>query len=157
MNETQLTLAAAILAFVASVIATVVAAYNGRFRRYALERWWDRKAEAYARVIEALADLVYYHETHLRAAEEHRDLSDEKRGEIETAWKRGSAEVRRAAAIGAFLISPKAEAALKALYEPSTSKVHANDWYGAVEDGYVSTRAALTAVVEAAKNDLHRA
>ena len=157
MNETQLTLAAAILAFVASVIATAAAAYNGRFRRYALERWWDRKSEAYARLIEALADLLYYHETHLRAAEERRDLSDEKRAEIEASWKRGNAEVRRAAAVGAFLISSDAEAALKALYAPRSSTVHPNDWYGAVEEGYVSTRAALNSVVEAAKKDLQRA
>jgi ABC-type Fe3+ transport system permease subunit len=44
-TESVVTLIAAGLAFLASVIAVVVSAYNARFARFALERWWERKAE----------------------------------------------------------------------------------------------------------------
>jgi hypothetical protein len=42
-----ITLIAAGLAFVASVVATVVSIYNARFGRYVRERWWEQKAEGY--------------------------------------------------------------------------------------------------------------
>lgn len=111
-----ITLTAAILAFVASGIATAVAAYNAGLRKFAQQRWWERKADAYTRIIEALADLVYYHETHLLAAEEHVELSEVRKEEVGDYWRRGTAEVRRATAVGAFLISPEAEAALRRMW-----------------------------------------
>jgi hypothetical protein len=154
MSKEALTLAAAVLAFIASLVATAVVAYNGRFRRFARERWWERKADAYSRIIESLADLVYYHETHLSAAEQGRDLSEVTRTEIEGYWRRGHAEAKRAAAVGAFLISPGAEAALRDLGKALGKEIHPNDWYGMMEDSYVGTKAVLDAVVAAAKKDL---
>lgn len=154
MVDAYIALIAAVLAFVASVIATVVAAYNGRFHRFARERWWERKADAYARIIEALSDLVFYHETHLDAAETGRTLSEEHRADIEKFWGRGHAEVKRAAAVGAFLISSEAEAALQKFQKGSGESIHPNNWYGLIEDSYVVTRDALRAVVAAAKEDL---
>jgi len=149
-----ITLGAALLAFSASVLATSVAWYNGRFRRFTEQRIWERKADAYTGIIDALSDLVYYHETHLRAAEEHRDLADSYKEEIDLHWRRGHAAVERAAAVGAFLISPKADAALRRMREESGKGVHPNDWYGGIESRYVATRDALKTVVAAAKADM---
>lgn len=153
-NAQWITLTAALLAFVASGIATAVAAYNARFRKFAQQRWWERKADAYTRIIEALADLVYYHETHLLAAEERVTLSAERKADIGEFWRRGNAEVRRATAVGAFLISPDAEAALRRMWEEDGRGVPFNDWYGAVESSYDAARTCLRQVVAAAKADL---
>ena len=150
------TLIAAILAFVASGIATAVAAYNGRFRRFAQQRWWERKADAYTRIIEALADLVYHHETHLLAAEEHITLSESRKTQIAEYWRRGHAEVRRSTAMGAFLISPDAETALRRMWEEDGKGVEPNDWYGSIESSYVAAQNCLKQVVAAAQIDLHR-
>lgn len=148
-----ITLAAALLAFAASIIATSVAWYNGRFRRFAEQRIWERKADAYQTIIEALSDLVYYHETHLRAAEIRQELSDARSTELREHWRRGHVAVQRAAAVGAFLISQDAETALRAISE-GTKSVHPNDWYGMIEADYVVTRDALRVIVAAAKADL---
>jgi ABC-type arginine transport system permease subunit len=58
-TDNLITLITAGLAFLASVIAIIVSVYNARFARFASEKWWERKAEAYTRIIDALSDLVY--------------------------------------------------------------------------------------------------
>ena len=85
MSAQTITLLAALLAFAASIIATAVAAYNGRFGKFARERWWERQAEVYTRIIEALASMVYYHEEHLTAYEEGRSIPESLRAETGSA------------------------------------------------------------------------
>jgi len=142
-------------AFLASVIAVVVSAYNARFARFASEKWWERKAEAYTRIIEALSDLVYYYQQTYDAEFEARGLSEEKRREIEKHWKRGHLEVEKATSVGAFMISLEAEQALKEYSERPRGNVHPDDWFGMLELDYTSTGQCLKKLVTCAKNDLH--
>ena len=153
-TEHLLTLSAAILAFIASVIAAAVSVYNARFRRFARERWWERQVEAYNRIIDALSALVYYYEEHYDAEIEARDLTDSHKKEIAEHWRKGYAEVKRATAVGAFLISAEAEAALQKMWKEKGKGVDANDWFGLIESNYVAARDCLRAVVEAARRDL---
>jgi len=150
----SITLIAAILAFVAALIAAVVSVYNARFRRFARERWWERKVEAYSGIIEALSDLVYYYEEHYDAEIEGQTLSDEHRKEIAEHWQKGYAKVKRVTAIGAFLISPDAETALQQMWKEKGKGVHPNDWFGLLESDYVAARGCLQSIVAAAKKDL---
>jgi hypothetical protein len=153
-TEQQLTLAAAILAFSASIVATAVALYNTRFRRFARERWWERQVEAYNAIIDALSALVYYYEEHYDAELEHRDRTETHRREIERHWRESYAKVKRATAVGAFLISTDAEAALKKMWKEKGRGVDANDWFGLIESDYVAARDCLQAIVDAARRDL---
>jgi len=147
------TLVAAILAFAASLIATGVSIYNARFSRFARERWWEKKVEAYSRIIDALANLVYYHEEHLEAEERQISLS-ERREDIGDYWKKGHAEVKKATAIGAFLISSEAEAAIHKMWKEQGKVVNPTDWYSLIESNYVASRDCLRSLVEAAKKDV---
>ncbi len=121
LTDSIVTLIAAGLAFLASLIAVVVSAYNARFTRFASERWWEHKAEAYTRIIDALSDLVYYYHSDLvdyyqqsyNFEIEAREFSEEMKREINERWEKGIFEVRKATNVGAFLISPEAENALK--------------------------------------------
>jgi hypothetical protein len=153
-TEHLLTLLAAILACIAAVIAATVSVYNARFRRFARERWWERQVEAYNRIIDALSALVYYYEEHYEAEIEHRSLTDSHKKEISEHWRKGYAEVKRATAVGAFLISPTAEAALQKMWKEKGKGVAHNDWFGLIESDYVAARKCLRAVVKAAKKDL---
>lgn len=152
--ENAITLGAAFLAFAASIVAAGISAYGARFQRFARERWWDRKAEAYSRIVEALSDLVYYHEEHYDAELEGRGISAERRTEINECWRKGYIEIKRATATGPFLISPKAEAALATMWRERGRGVEPNDWFGLIESDYVTARDCLRAVVAAAKEDL---
>ncbi len=152
--QNDVTLVAAILAFIASVLAAAVSIYNARFTRFARERWWERKVDAYSRIIEALAALVYYYEEHYDAELEHRELTDDHRKEIADYWRRGYTEVKRATAIGAFLVSPEADAVLQKMSKDKGKGGHPGDWFSVLESDYVDARDSLRAVVSAAKKDL---
>ena len=152
----MITLAAAMIAFAASVIATTVSAFNARFAKFAQMRWWERKADAYARIIEALSQMVYHDEELLSAAVGLRDIPESTRAEIDKHWDRSYSELRTATAVGTFVISADAEVALKKLWQERSKGAGVNDWYGLVESDCVAARACLKRVVSSAKADLQR-
>lgn len=57
MAREDLALLAALLALVASLATVAVVVLNGRADRFASERWWERKASAYAELFEVLTRL----------------------------------------------------------------------------------------------------
>lgn len=153
-TQSTITLVAAILAFMASVLAAVVSIYNARFNRFAKERWWERKVEAYSRITQALADLVYYYEEHYITQVEGSSLSEEYKKAIGEHWRQGYAEVKKATAIGAFLISVEADGALKKMAAEKGKGVDPDDWVAMLESEYDAARDCLKAVVAAAKSDI---
>lgn len=153
-TQTTITLIAAVLAFAASVLATIVSIYNARFKRFARERWWERKVEAYSRITQALADLVYYYDEHYTAQIEGSSLSPEYRKKVGEHWRQGQADVKKATAIGAFLISEEADAALKKMANERPSNVDPEDYFEALEFDYKAAQNCLKAVVAAAKKDI---
>jgi hypothetical protein len=142
-----------VLVFGASVIAAGVSAYNAGLNKFARLRWWDRKADAYTRVVEALAEMVYYHEEHIAASDEGRTIPAKVKEEIDQHWRHSHAELKKASAVGAFLISPKAETALRRMWQ-ETGQVVSYDWYREAESHYVAAQDCLKSVVSCAKNEL---
>jgi len=153
-TDQWVTVSASLIAFIASLSAAAVSIYNVRFRRFARERWWERQVEAYSRIIDALSGLVYYHEEHLDAEFQEDAFTAEHWKEINEHWKKGYAEVKRATAVGAFLISVDAETALQKMWKEGGKGVDQNDWYGLKESHYVAARDCLRELVEAARKDL---
>jgi len=153
-TDNIITLIAAGLAFFASLIAVAVSAYNARFVRFTSEKWWERKTEAYVRIIEALSDLVYYYQQTYDAEFDARQLPKERQREIEAHWKKGYLEIRKATNVGAFLISPEAEKALEEYWERPKGNVHPADWFGHLEIDCTSAEKCLKELVICAKKDL---
>lgn len=153
-QESVITLIAAVLAFGASVIAIVASSYHARFRRFAMERWWERKADAYTQIIEALADLVNYYRQFYDAELEARELSEKRVEEITQRWKEGYGVVMKATDTGAFLISAEAEASLRRFREGPQEKPHRDDWFQRFENNYILARQCLDELVKCSKTDL---
>ena len=150
-SESIVILVAAILAFIASLAAI----YSSRFRRFAQERWWERKAEAYTRIIEALSDLVDYYRRMLdQEINPQRNISQEAKREMLERSRQGHHEVTKAADIGAFLISPEAEAALQLFRKGPGKKPDPQDWYSIFDNEYSGAERCLKEIVECAKKDL---
>ena len=148
--DNWITIFASLLAFMASVIAAIVSIYNARFKKYVQQKWWDRKVQAYERIIEALSSLVYYYEEVVRAEEEKREL----RSEIGEHWASSYSEIKKATVIGSFLISKDAEAALQKFWDNKDSSIHTNDWYSRYESDYIAAKECLKSFVEVAKRDV---
>ena len=113
LTPENVALVAALLAFVASVLAAGVSIYAARFQRFVSERWWDRKADAYTAIIDALAALVETGERDYNEMISIEKISDAARSRLQKQWRQGNAAVARATHVGAFLISERARDALK--------------------------------------------
>jgi hypothetical protein len=129
-------IAAACLAFVASVVATAASLYSTRFARFAWERWWELQAQAYAEMIRALSDMVDYYSSVSDAEIEGRRISPERMAEITQRWQKGHRRVTRATNMGAFLISPDAEDALQAFQRGPADRRDPDDWFGQLDQDY---------------------
>jgi hypothetical protein len=113
MSAETITIIAAVLAFAASIIATIVSIYNSRLGRFVSERWWERKAEAYGRIVESLSALVDYYDRSYDSVIYAAPLSDDERERLQRQWAEGSAEIAKVTHIGAFVISERARDALR--------------------------------------------
>lgn len=150
--ESLVTLVAAGLALLASLVATAVSLYTTRFRRFTSQRWWTLKAEAYIRLVEALSDLVEYYEHHYRQRTEGEAPYIGLPEEIHERWKQGKRQVAKATNMGAFLISAAAHAALRDFQaEPN---IHPEDIDGLIEHDYDAAKKCIDQIVLAARQDL---
>lgn len=94
------------LAFLTSIVAayiTTMITVQLSLQRFRSERWWERKVEAYARLLDYLYDLQQYAASKIREEEP----SDEERLEFENRSQKAAAEIQRIRTIGAFVISDK--------------------------------------------------
>src|SRR5437660_5971508 len=64
---------------------------------YVYQRWWERKADAYARIIEALWHMLNYPSQMEDDLYELKKLSDEERDELLKHWKQSERELRKEA------------------------------------------------------------
>jgi hypothetical protein len=103
-----------------SIIVAVIAAQISvrlALRRFRTEKWWERKAEAYSRIVEALHSLVVYYDA--KVAEEYDQVThtEDFKKRLNDESDRAIHELRKATGVGAFIISNEAAEALARIYE----------------------------------------
>jgi hypothetical protein len=140
-SENVITLVAAILALFASLIAI----YNTNFKRFARERWWERKAKAYEDVVVSLSDLIHYYRTLM---DQELQLRSPSKGKMEEIGKRQQD-------MGAFMISVEASAILHAFWKEPNKNIDPQDWYSRFEANFVQADNCLNKITTCAKRDLH--
>lgn len=153
-NDTIIALITSSLAFFASIISIGISAYQARFARFSSEKWWERKIEAYTKIIEALSDLVYYYEQIYDSELIGHAITDEKKREIDEHWKRGFLEMKKSTNVGAFLISPQAETSLQRFWTDSDQSIDPNNWFAQLDYNYSKAQTCLKELVILAKKDL---
>ena len=102
------------LALQSPVIAALVVGTFGiltvwlSLRRFRSERWWERKTESYAKVIEALYGMRNYSFEQMEAHLRQHEWPDEKEARLRDENQKGALEVNRAVSIGEFTLSRRA-------------------------------------------------
>ena len=89
-----------LITFVLTVAAGAVTAFLSvqfALRRFRAERWWERKAQAYAELFSALFHVQRFCRVKLRNLEEGVPYSENYMEELNTKANAGFAEIRRAA------------------------------------------------------------
>ena len=84
-------------------------------KRFRSEKWWERKADAYARIVSALFHMQRYADDWIESFEESRDTPPTRKKELEENFRRARADVEEATTLGAFVISSAAAASLGTL------------------------------------------
>ena len=93
----------------AAVIITLW--FNGKRARQ--QRWWERKTEAYEKVIEALHNSKMFSEQHLEADYRGKDVTKEKDEELRRRAKLAHDEIEKVIDTGTFLLSENAMTRLR--------------------------------------------
>jgi hypothetical protein len=139
------------LAFV-GVVSGLFTSFIAR-RDFVSDRWWERKADTYTRILDALVELERIHETYSDDALHIRELNEAERTELERIWTPAWQEVDHAIRLGAFVISHEAHAALAAL-PTATRGINPQDFFGIVDAQFSATRKCITQLREIGRNDL---
>lgn len=123
-------------------------------RRFHAERWWERKAEAYSRIVETLNTLVEYCST-MSAAELGATYSVERKQQLRDEYDRAYLELRKATGIGSYIISNKVADVLARLEaRPRFDRDSKAAWLEIFDAEYEAYKNALSQIRSLAKRDL---
>lgn len=113
MNEfTQGILTALIPALIVSIITAYITVKLS-VRQFYSERWWEKKAEAYSHIIEELSCLQYCFWERGWAKFEGIEFSEPRKTKLQEEYNRAEESIRKAAAIGAYIVSDETATALE--------------------------------------------
>jgi hypothetical protein len=136
----------------AVAVVTAVLTVQLSLRRFQSERWWDRKADAYSKIIEALHHVVAYSSMVLKDIESG-EYRKEYKEEMVEPYRKAIRELEIATGIGAYVISDEVAKILGELASRPDYE-EPGDTYGNVGRDYDDYQKALTKIRELAKKDL---
>ena len=124
-------------------------------RRFQSEKWFERRVDAYTKVIEALHFMKHCTERQLRAAERGVDLPKETEEELVNAYRKGLSDLRRLTDMGALLFSPRAVAVLDTLNNELKAATEEQSWWEHLDAEGAAISKALFELRPIAKSDLN--
>lgn len=138
-------------------ITAVIASYitvRLSLRRFYSERWWEKKAEAYTAILEALHYMNRSFSEELDAAMEHREIPQGRSDELKQKYHEASDELDKRIDIGQFILSEEAAAELSDLIKNLAKARGSDDWTDYVIRSYEATNNTLKRMRAIAKSDL---
>lgn len=156
MNATQtllvqLAVSAVMSVFVAWLAATLSAQMT--LRRFYKEKMWERKANAYTTILEALGDLFAWFDKNLDAVYVHEQLGENESNELSEAFKRAHKEMTRTMAGQVWLLSPQVAAAIKAM-NSTLDYTDYPDFHSHLDEGYGAVKTCRETITALAQKDL---
>ena len=135
-------------------VCTAIITVRLSLRRFHAERWWERKAEAYSRIVEALHSVMVYWSARLREEQTGQKLDKERGKRLFEDYNRAARELNKAAGVGAYIISEDVATSLRRLQERPRMDPGDCAWLEIYEEEYDAHSKALTEIRQLAKKDL---
>jgi hypothetical protein len=135
-------------------VITAVLTVRLSLRSFYSQKWWERKADSYSAIMQALYDVRNNLEVQRDAVERGAEIAPAYRKKLADKSTEGYEGIYRQAAMGAFTISPEAAEALRLLrlqLTASNKEMSLYDWLD-IRASYVATT--MSTVLNAAKKDL---
>ena len=124
-------------------------------RRFQSEKWFERRIDAYTKVIEALHFMKQCTERQFRAALHGTDIPKEIEDELEGSYRKGLSELRRLTDMGALLFSPTAVEILDTLNAELLVATEEQTWWEHLDAEGAAISKCLSAIRPIAKRDLN--
>ena len=149
------------LQFMANVATSLVAAFASALlavhyslKRFYSEKQWERKADAYASLLEALHRMKTYSVFHMKYEMRGSEPPEDQQKELVENFLRAHAEVLKRADIGTFAISDEAVSALRGLERGLAESQNVQGWWAHLQLENDAVDRCLASIREIAKKDL---
>ena len=140
-------------ALIAAIVAPLLTVHLA-LPRLRKETLWNTKHETYARVLDALHQMVVVLDHDFGVVESHREVPHDVATEHAEKYRRAKQEVVRAAGLGDFLLGPDAPNRLRC-YLTEMEMTSANEWIEeALLKGMDVTNRCLRDITRIAQNEL---
>jgi predicted CopG family antitoxin len=123
-------------------------------RKFRSEHWWEKKVEAYSKVIEALHNSKSFSDKHLDANYAGRNISEDSSKELGARAISAQLEIDKMIDIAAFMLSEEANERLKAFKKEIDSFSDCPNWIEYLEYDWKATDSCLNDLIRIAKKDL---
>jgi hypothetical protein len=127
--------------------------YRLAFRRFRREKWWERRADAYIRIVEALHNSKKFADTHIGHMETGSEVPPEKDAALRKTAQEGRDEILRAVDVGKLFLSLAALERLKR-FVSDTENIKAEGWADYVEKDYELINTCLNDLAQLGREDL---
>ena len=120
-----------LLEFLMTIMVATVSAWIAvqlSLRRFRTEKWWEKRAFAYERLIEAFHHSKAFSESHLKAAQQGREISEERDKALRSKAMEAEQEIRKAMDLGGFLLGEEARVRLTKYISDSRYASDAESW-----------------------------
>lgn len=135
-------------------VVTAVVTVKLAFRRFRSERWWEKKAEAYSKIVEALHHMKRYYMEEIAAYEKGTRLDEARQTELGGRLKEGVDAIKLAADVGTSLISDEAVECIEKLHKGLSEVSTEEDWYGYIDAKCAEVESCLKTMRSVARRDL---
>lgn len=135
-------------------ICTAVFSVRLALRRFHAERWWERKADAYSRIVEALYDAMEYCSARSHEEMTGEQISEDRKKELSEGYDRAFRELKKATRVGAYIISDEVAEALAALEKRPRLEPKECAWFEIFDADHEAYKETLAQVRTLAKEDL---
>jgi len=155
MTPSYPTLSSILIALGPALVVGIVTAFvtvRLALSRFRQERWWERKAQAYADLFEALFDVQWHARRRIEEIEEGSQFVEGYMQRLADRASTGYSEIRKYAAIGPFLFSSETASRLAQLEKSLDRPSHDADPH----DEWSETLDAVTAALRDLRTMAHR-
>lgn len=124
--------------------------------KFRSEKWWEKKVDAYERVIEAFHNSKKFSTEHMNAEYNGREVEESRDQELRRTSRLARDEILRAYDVGAFILSKKALSIL-AKYEAETESLkECQSWHEYLDESWGLTHKYMKEFIEEAHQDLKK-
>jgi len=149
-TQLALTLIPSLIVAVVTAIVTV----RLSLRKFYTERWWERKADAYSRIVEALHKHKNYLEQKIKIEISYPKDDRDKGKDLEKQWADANAELQRAVDLGAFVVCEGTEEIIRKFLKRPIGDPNDDPLIDILETDLSYAKECLSDVKAAAKKEL---